>query len=173
MQAWGAVGVTARTNSARRVLRWSAMRWRNRRGAASVEAALGVSIVLIPLCLAGVNAAETEAVAARMDRALQAAIYYAWTNAGSYTNANVQSAASTAYGSASPTLAVNVSTACTCVTSLYRFASSIVCLLPCPLNQTQAKYVTVTETATYTLPAPFPAFPSSKSLNVTGTVRVQ
>ena len=134
---------------------------------------MGISIVLLPLCLAAVNVAETQATAARMDRALQAAIYYVWTNSSTYTTSNAQSAARAAYGSASPTLTVNASTSCSCVTSGYKFSSSVACTSTCPANQSVAKYVTVTASATYTLPASFPTLPSSESLNVTGVVRIQ
>lgn len=116
----------------------------HRSGSASVEAALAISLVLIPLCLGTVDMAATLAITARMDRAIEAAVYYVWANPTSSNTTNIQQAASAAYGAASPTLTVSSSTSCSCVSNSYLPVKSISCSSTCPTGQTRASYLTIT-----------------------------
>ena len=145
----------------------------DRIGSASVEAALAISLVLIPLCLGMVDMAATLAVTARLDRALQAAVYYVWANPTSLSASNIQQAANAAYGSASPTLSVSTSTACSCVLKSYQPVSSISCSNTCPSGQTRASYMTISASTSYPLPAPLPWLTSPQNLSFQGTVRTQ
>jgi Flp pilus assembly protein TadG len=148
--------------------------WRlGRRGSASVEAALAVSLVLIPLALGTADVGATLATASHLDRALQSAIFHVWANPSSYTAASITQAASASYGTTAPTLSVSSSKACSCVTSFYNPVAGIACTASCPTGQTRAVYLTIGVSTSYTLPAPIPGLASPRPLSVQGTVRVQ
>jgi len=132
-----------------------------------------MSLVLVLLCVGAVNVGETEAAAARLDRALQAALYYVWTNPTTFNALEIQSAATAAYGASSPSLTVSSSTSCSCVTSGYKPASSVSCTGNCSTGQTMASYVKIVLSTTYSVPASYPGLPSSESLSVSGTARYQ
>ena len=146
---------------------------RTRRGSASVEAALSIALVLMPLTLGMIDFGEAIDQTSRLDRAYDAALYYAWANPGNVNTANLQSAAKAAYGSASPTLTVNASAACWCVTGGYTKAAAVACTATCPSGQSLASYLTISTAVQFTLPADFPGVASPMSLAVQGTVRTQ
>ena len=70
----------------------------DRAGAISVELALLAGAVLMPLTFGAIDGAELVMCRARLDQALQEALYYSWANGGSVTAANVQTNAAAAYG---------------------------------------------------------------------------
>ncbi|MBV8915291.1 MAG: hypothetical protein JOZ05_19910 [Acetobacteraceae bacterium] len=144
-----------------------------RRGSASVEAALAVSLVLIPLALGMADVGATLATSSRLDRAIQSAIFHVWANPSSYTAASISQAASASYGTAAPTLTVTSSTACSCVALSYNPVASVACTDTCPTGQTRATYLTIGASASYTLPAPIPGLTSPWALSVQGTIRLQ
>ncbi len=151
---------------------------RDRRGAAAVEAVLVISLVLAPLCL-GVAAYGIVLVdTARLDRALQAALFYVWSNPTGFTTSGIQTAAAagydgTSYASASPALTVNATTACYCVSSSAIKGASVSCTGTCTTGQTLGTYVTVTASATFRLPVVVHAMSSLLTQTVSGTVRTQ
>jgi Flp pilus assembly protein TadG len=145
----------------------------DRRGSAGVEAALAVSLVLVPLSLGMADMGATLATSTRLDRALQSALFHVWANPGSYTSSSISQAASASYGSVGPTLSVTSSTACSCVSSSYNPIASVACTASCPTGQTRATYLTIGASTSYTLPAPIPGVTSPRPLSVQGTIRVQ
>ncbi len=146
---------------------------RSRRGSASVEAALSIALVLLPLTFGMIDFGEAITQASRLDRAYDAALYYVWANPGSITTANLQAAAQAAYGSATPPLTVNAGTACWCVTAGYTKAGAVASTATCPSGQSIASYVTIATSIRFPLPAAFPGLASPVSLAVQGTVRSQ
>ena len=145
----------------------------DRHGSATVEAALAISLVLLPLTLGMIDFGEAIAETARLDRAYDAALYYIWANPGSVTAATIQQAAQSAYGTAAPTLSVSASTACWCVSASYVKAGAATCTATCPTGQTLAAYLTLSTTAQFPLPTPFPGLASPMNLAVQGTVRTR
>ena len=143
------------------------------RGSASVEAALTIALVMIPLTLGMIDYGEAISETARLDRAYQAAIYNIWANPGSYTASTIQSAAQAAYGSTSPSLSISTTTACYCVTSGYIKGSAVSCTATCSGGQILAAYQTVAASTRFALPAAFPGVTSPMPLTVAGTVRVK
>ena len=130
-----------------------------RRGVAGVEAALAIGLLLLPLSLGMMDLGTEIAATARLDRALQAATFYAWAYPGAFTTAALQNAAKTGYGPASPPVTVNASTACSCVTALYSATGAVACNGACPAGQQVAGYTTITASISLPLPASLPAWP--------------
>jgi hypothetical protein len=109
---------------------------------------------------------------AGLDRALQAAVLYVANNPTGFTSAGISTAANTAYGSGA-TLSVASSTACKCVSSGYNPVSTVSCAGSCSSGQTVASYVTITASASFTLPVSIPTLASPLAASVSGTVRTQ
>jgi Flp pilus assembly protein TadG len=147
---------------------------RDRQGVASIEAAFAIGFLLIPLSLGMIDIASELNEAARLDRALQSATFYAYANPGVFTTLGAQSAAQAAYGGSSPTLAVSASTSCICVSSGYiPTGTALACLGLCPLGQKMATYLTISLTSTLPLPVAVPWLASSGQFSVQGTIRTQ
>jgi Flp pilus assembly protein TadG len=146
---------------------------RDRRGVAATEAAFATSLVLIPLSLIAIAYGAALADGARLDRALQAAIYYVWNNPTGFTTNGITNAAQAAFGTAAPTLTVNASSACSCVSSGYSIVSSVACNGSCPNNETVATYLTITASASFTLPVTVSYLASPLSQSVSGTIRTK
>lgn len=152
-----------------------------RDGVASIEAALGIALVLIPLCLGVIGLGMALVTADQLDRALQAAAFYAWANpgtasgwgsTGSASLAAARSAALIAYGTAGPTPTVTASAAFYCVTAGYaQVQPAVSYTTTCPSGDSLAIYLTVAASASV---AP-PGMPTAAiiPLSVAGTVRVQ
>lgn len=149
----------------------------NRRGTATIEAAMALAFIIVPLCLGTADLALAITTANRIDRALQAALFYIWANPGSATASGVQTAAAASWSGDTPSLTVSVSTACACVSGGYQPAGSVACTgtgtSTCPAGQTLASYTTVTASTSVTLPFPLPGLPSAYAPNVSATVRTQ
>ncbi len=150
---------------------------RDRRGVAAVEATMVISLVLVPLCLGVAAYGMVLADTARLDRALQAALFYIWSNPTGFTTSGVQTAAAsgydnTSYANASPALTVTATSACYCVSSLAIKGSSVSCTGTCT-SGTVGTYVTVTASATFTLPVVVQSLTSPWTQSVSGTVRTQ
>jgi Flp pilus assembly protein TadG len=150
---------------------------RDRSGVAGVEAAMVISLVLVPLCLGVAAYAVVLADTARLDRALQSALFYIWSNPTGFTTSGVQAAAAsgydnTPYASTSPTLTVTATSACYCVSSSAVKGASVSCTGTCT-SGTVGTYVTVTASATFTLPVVVHTLTSPLTQSVTGTIRTQ
>lgn len=148
--------------------------WRHRRGVASVEMAITTLFVLAPLCAGVADLGVMIATWARMNRAQEAAITYAWSNPAA-TAAAIQSAASGMWGAAAPTLSVKASTACYCIspTGTRQSGTPVGCSGSCGNSQVLAGYVTTTLSTAVTLVAPLPGTASPYPISTTATVRVQ
>jgi Flp pilus assembly protein TadG len=152
---------------------------RDRRGVAATEAALAAALILVPLALGVMDIGSAIADQARLDRALQAAAFYVWSNPTGYTGAGIATAASAGYGTAAPTLTVTPSStvtpapACYCISSGYVKASSVACTGSCSSGQTVGAYLTITASATFTLPVTLPYLAASFSQTVSGTIRTK
>jgi Flp pilus assembly protein TadG len=152
---------------------------RNRDGVAATEAALATAIILVPLALGVMDISSAIADQARLDRALQAATFYVWNNPTGYTGSGIATAASAGYGTAGPTLTVTPSATvaaapvCYCLTSGYiKGTSSVSCASTCSSGPPGA-YLTITVSATFTLPVTLPYLASSFPQTVSGTIRTQ
>jgi Flp pilus assembly protein TadG len=147
--------------------------WRDRGGVAATEAALAAGLVLIPLTLGVIDYGALIAAEARLDRALQAATFYVWNNPTGFTAAGISSAATAGFGTASPTLTVGSATACVCVSSGYVKGAAVSCTGSCPTGQQVGAYLTITASATFTLPVSVPYLHAPVSRSVSGTIRTQ
>ena len=150
-------------------------------GVASIEAALGIALVLLPLCLGVIGLGMALVTADRLDRALQAAAFYAWANAGtpsgwgsqgSTSLAGARNAALAAYGAGAPAATVTASVAFYCVSGGYtQMPPAVSAATACQAGQSLATYLTVAATASV-MPPGMPLAPAIP-LTVRGTVRVQ
>jgi Flp pilus assembly protein TadG len=157
--------------------------WRDRAGVAATEAALVISLLLLPLCLGAIAYGAAVADAARLDRALQSAVYYVFSNYSSFTATGgisstttkaLTSAATAGFGTAAPTPTVNVAQTCYCVSNSYAITgAAVACSTTCTGSQTIASYVTITVNATFTLPIGVATLASPLAQSVSGTVRTQ
>jgi len=150
---------------------------RDRNGVAAVEAAIVISLVLAPLCMGVAAYAMVIADTVKLDRALQAAMFYVWNNPTGFTTSGVQTAAAagydnTSFPNTSPTLTVTTTSVCYCVSTSDVKGSSVSCTGTCT-SGTVGTYVTVTASATFTLQLVVQALTSSVTQSVTGTVRTQ
>jgi Flp pilus assembly protein TadG len=157
--------------------------WRDRAGVAATEAALAISLLLLPLCLGAVAYGAAVADAARLDRALQSAVYYVFSNYSSFTTTSgissatktaLTSAATAGFGTAAPTPTVTATQTCYCVTNNYTITgTAVACSTTCTGSQTIAAYVTITVNATFTLPIGVATLASPLAQSVSGTIRTQ
>ncbi|GAN76612.1 hypothetical protein [Acidisphaera rubrifaciens] len=145
----------------------------NRRGTATVEAAMALAFIIVPLCLGTADLALAVTTANRIDRALEAALFYLWANPGTATAAGALAAADASWGTTTPALTVTVSTACGCVSGGYQPAGSVACTGTCPAGETLAGYTTVIASTSVTLPFPLPGLASAYAPSVAATVRTQ
>jgi Flp pilus assembly protein TadG len=151
---------------------------RDRSGVAAVEATMVISLVLVPLCLGVAAYAMVLADTAQLDRALQAGLFYVWSNPTGFTTSGVRAAAAagfdnTSYVGTSPALTVTASSACYCVSSSAVKGAAVSCTGSCATGQTIGTYVTVTASAAFTLPVVVQTLTSPLTQSVTGTVRTQ
>ncbi|HVC61983.1 MAG TPA: hypothetical protein VND19_16680 [Acetobacteraceae bacterium] len=157
--------------------------WRlpGRAGVASIEAALGIALVLVPLCLGVIGLGMALEVVDRLDRALQAAAFYAWANPGtpagwgsadSASLAGARGAALSAYGDAGPSPTVTAAVVFYCVSGGYiPVQPAVSYATTCATGLSLAAYLTVAASTSVTPPG-LPVAPAIP-LSVTGTVRVQ
>ena len=153
--------------------RAASRRLRGRGGFAATEAALAIGLVLIPLSLAVMAYGAVLAADVRLDRALQAAVFYVWNNPTGFTSTGIQNAATAGYGTASPTLTVTSSTACSCVSNGYNPVSTVSCTGTCPSGQQVADYLTITASASFTLPVTLSYLASPLPRSLSGTIRTK
>jgi Flp pilus assembly protein TadG len=151
----------------------------DRRGVAAAEATLAAALIFVPLALGMIDLGSAIADQARLDRALQAAAFYVWNNPSGYTGAGIATAASAGYGTAGPTLTVTPSSTvapapvCYCLTSGYiKGSTTISCTGTCT-SGTLGAYLTITVSATFTLPVSVPYLATSFAQTVSGTIRTQ
>ncbi len=85
----------------------------DRSGVISVELALLANLVLLPMTLGAVDAAELIMARGRLDQVVHQALFYAYANSGNVTAANVQTNAAAGYGSGTaPTVSATITQYC-------------------------------------------------------------
>ena len=154
---------------------------RGNRGIASIEAALAISLVLVPVCLGVIELGVALAAVERLDSAVQAAAFYAWANQGtpsgwgslgSASLAGAQSAAAAAYGTSGPAATITASVAFYCVANGYsQVQPAVTDATACPAGESLAVYLTTAASTSVSVPGM--AHTTVIPLSVSGTVRVQ
>jgi Flp pilus assembly protein TadG len=148
--------------------------WNDRSGAAALEMALITTFLLLPLSAGLIGSGQALLTQYRVDRALHAALIYAWT-APTASSAALQSAAQGGYGAGGGTLATSASTACYCIdpTGSRASGTAVLCTGTCTAPQIVGTWVTVNASAVFTPVFPIPWTSAAWTLSATGTVRVQ
>ncbi len=147
------------------------------RAVVSVEAALALALVMLPLLLGLFDLGTALTVRLRVDRAVQAGLFGAWGVAGASAG-QIAQAAQAGGGSGSPAVSASASLACYCLppTGTLQDASPVECdddEGECPSGQVLGDWATVTARASVSLPFPLPWVSSPLQLGATGTARVQ
>ncbi|MBV9783503.1 MAG: pilus assembly protein [Acidisphaera sp.] len=151
-------------------------RWRrDRAGSVTVETAIVVSVILVPLAMGAADFGVIMNTQARLDRALTMAAEYAWNAGSGATVSAIQSAAQTGYGTGAPSLTATAVISCYCVAAngTRLNGTAIACTGSCSSPNQLAEYVTLTASTAVTLPAPSPFFHSPDSLSASGVFRIQ
>lgn len=140
-------------------------------GSVSVEAALVVSFVLVPVLLGLWDVAQIGFGQAQVQEALQDAITY--VAAGNSSNASgIIAAAQSAYGNS---ISASTSTACYCVqtgTSSPTTPTSEACGGSCASGGDLEQFMSITVSKTITIPFTVPYLGSSVTVTSTGQVRI-
>ena len=147
---------------------------RDRSAVISIELALLAGLVLLPLTLGAVDAGELVLARARLDQALHAALFYAYSNQGSVSASGVQGAAQAGYGSG--TLTVNPAIAQYCIVPATGYPQGAAPSQPsngsCPSGQSVETYLAVTASVSVTLPFTVSWVSPSLTLSVSGKARI-
>lgn len=143
-------------------------------GAVSVEAALALGLVLLPLFLGVVDLGQGIIVRMRLDRATEAALFEAWGVPGA-SAAAVQAAAQAGYGTAVPALTADASFACYCIApaGTRQSGTAVSCTGNCAAGQSLGEWLTTHLSAALALAFPVPFLGSTLNLTATATARVQ
>jgi Flp pilus assembly protein TadG len=149
----------------------------DRRAAVAVESALTFGLILVPLFLGAADAAVLLAAQSRLEAAVHSALFYAYASAANATSpSGIENAATEGYGSFGPALTVATPAyAYYCIepngteaTGTEEGSSSA----SCPSGQSLATWLTVSVSATVSLPVSIAPFPDSVKLAASATVRV-
>ena len=145
-------------------------RSRDKDGSISVEAALVMSFILVPMLLGVWDVAQIGFGQAQVQEALQDAVtYVAAGNAGN--SSGITAAAQSAYGTS---ISVSTSTVCYCVqtgTSTPTTPTSEVCSGSCGGGNDFEQFMSITVSKTVSIPFTVPYL--GKSVTVTSTGRVR
>jgi len=149
---------------------------RCRAGAISVELALIGGAVLMPLTFGAIDGAELVMCRARLDQALQEALYYAWANGGSVTAANVQSNAAASYGTVATQPSVTATITQYCITPATGYPTTGTPGTPsngsCSGGQIVETYLAITATMSVSLPVSLWFATGPVSMSVNGKARI-
>ena len=147
----------------------------DRGGIVSLEAALLVGLVLVPLLGAAADFGLVLAAWAAVTRAEQAALFYAFSNGVSI--GGIESAAQAAYGTLTAAPTVTAGSACYCLPSSQPWsrngAATTSCTGTCAAGDTLTEFLTVSVSAAVTLPLPLPGLASPFPVAATATARLQ
>lgn len=152
---------------------------RQRRASVSVEAALVISLVLLPLLLGLWDYSVVLSVQGRLDTALNAAMDYALATTANAADAQgIEQAANNAYGTAGPTPVIGTPTLsyyCISTNPAGTMANGQAASAgaSCGSNQTLATYVTLSLAATVSLPLTIPGVGDTFPLGDNATIRVE
>lgn len=147
--------------------------------AISVEAALVISLLLLPLLLGLWDYSVVLAVQARLDTALHAAMDYALATGANATDVSgIAQAASNAYGASAPSPTISTPTLsyyCVSTNPAGTMANGQAASAgaSCGNNQTLATYVTLSLAATVALPLSIPGLGDTFPLGDDATIRVE
>lgn len=138
-------------------------------GSISVEAALVLSFIFVPLLLGLWDVAQIGFGQAQVQEALQDAVTY--VAAGNTGNSGITSAAQAAYGSS---MSVSTATACYCVqtsTSSPTAPGSVSCGSSCSSGDDYEQFMNITVSKTISLPFTVPYLGKSVTVSSKGQVR--
>jgi hypothetical protein len=158
-----------------------------RSASVSVELALIANLVLVPLIIGAVDAAELATIRFRLDETIHEAMFFEWASGGTAATTGcvsgnatscVQNAAAAAYGSTTPAPTISVSVTQYCITPATGYPTSGT--PPTPSNgkctdssQIIETYMTVTSSVVVTLPFANWFVTSPFTMSVTSTARIQ
>lgn len=149
----------------------------DRRGVIAVETALTFSLFFIPLFLGGADVAVLMATQVQLQAAVRNELFYAYSSSSNAMDtAGIEAAATAAYGTGGPTLSVATPTyAYYCIapngteaTGTAESSSSATC----PSGESLATWLTVSVSATVSLPVSTAPFSNTVPLGASATVRV-
>ncbi|MDE2580749.1 MAG: pilus assembly protein [Rhodospirillales bacterium] len=146
----------------------------DRRGAASIEAALALALVVLPMLLGLFDLGTALTLRLRVDRALQAGMFAAWALSGP-SAAQIVPAAVAGGGSFGPAISAQVGFSCDCLpaTGTLAQATPVACTDACPSDQVAGEWMSLTTRGSASLPFPLPGLVSPLVLSATATVRMQ
>lgn len=146
----------------------------DRRGVVSVEAALALALVVLPLLFGMFDLGSALTTRLRVDRALQAGLFGAWGIAGASTTQVAQAAVAGA-GTGSPAVSATAAIACYCLspTATVQGASAVACTATCPAGDVLGDWLSLTTSAPASLAFPIPGLAAALPLSATATVRIQ
>ena len=149
---------------------------RDRSAVISIELALLAGLVLMPLTLGAVDAGELVVARARLDQALHAALFYAYSYHGAVTAADVEAAARAGYGSGTaPTVSATLTQYCIAPSNGYpqggppRTPTNGSCSSTTLVKET---YLSVSASASVSLPFSVQWVARTVTLNVSGKARI-
>ena len=148
-----------------------------RGGSVAVETALVVSLFLLPLLLGMWDFAIVLQAGARLDQALEGAVFYAYASAANaQDNAGLTTAANNAFGSGAPALTVGTpQTSYYCITppgGSRLNGSAAGASTQCGSGQVLAAYLSLSFSTTVALPVAVPWLGGSVPLSTSAIVRV-
>lgn len=154
---------------------------KDRRAIAAVETALVISFLLLPMMALITGSGQALLEQYRIDRGLHSGLMYAWGKPTA-PQGEIQSAATSGYGSYTPAMTAVASIACYCITApaaspatagTRAGGTTAVCGSTCPSGQTLGTWVTVTASTTFTPIFTLNWGSAAWPISATGTVRVQ
>lgn len=146
----------------------------DRRGVVSIEAALALTFMLMPIMLGSTQFAFIFRTQSRLDTALQAGLQNVWAT-GTASDTAIKGAANANWGSNPPALnVVSAVAAYYCNKSDGTHASGpTTSAATCPSGQTAATYVTLNMWAVPPAVVTLPGIPMPSRLSAMATVRMQ
>ena len=149
---------------------------RDHSGSISVELALVASLILLPMTLGAVDAAQLAFARGRLDQVLHQAFFYAYANYGAVTATTVQLAAASSYGSGTaPTVTATITQYC--ITAATGYPPTGTPTQPsngsCSISsQTVESYLSVNASISVTLPFSVAWIGQTITLTASGRARV-
>jgi len=142
-------------------------------GAVAVEAALVLSLILVPMLLGLWDFAQLYQGQANLDEALQDTVTYVMSTGSNATAAGAISAAQAANGTG---ISVSTNTVCYCVstsTTAPTMPTSVGCTSSCTGSSVLQKFMKVVATNSVTIPFPVPWINLTSPYTVTATAYVR
>jgi hypothetical protein len=150
---------------------------RDRGGSISVELALIASLILLPMTLGAVDAAQLVFARGRLDQVVHQAFFYAYANYGAVTGPAVQTAAASSYGTGTVP-AVTATVTKYCITPATGYPPTGTPSQPnsngscASASQVVESYLSVNASISVTLPFSVAWIAQTITLSASGTARV-